>query len=63
MEILSSVQSSLSSETTRVNGGDDDDSNVLIECRDVHKSFGRKQVLRGVSFKVSSLHINNFYLD
>lgn len=29
----------------------DDDRDVLIECRDVHKSFGEKQVLRGVSFK------------
>ncbi|XP_008807356.1 protein TRIGALACTOSYLDIACYLGLYCEROL 3, chloroplastic isoform X1 [Phoenix dactylifera] len=25
---------------------------VLIECRDVHKSFGDKQILRGVSFKI-----------
>lgn len=31
----------------------DDDRDVLIECRDVHKSFGEKHVLRGVSFKVS----------
>uniref|UniRef100_A0A2P2LC35 Abc transporter n=2 Tax=Rhizophora mucronata TaxID=61149 RepID=A0A2P2LC35_RHIMU len=29
-----------------------DDSNVLIECRDVYKSFGEKHVLRGVSFKI-----------
>jgi hypothetical protein len=29
-----------------------DESDVLIECRDVHKSFGDKQILRGVSFKV-----------
>lgn len=29
-----------------------DDSNVLIECRDVYKSFGDKHILRGVSFKV-----------
>lgn len=31
----------------------DDDRDVLIECRDVHKSFGEKHVLRGVSLKVS----------
>ncbi|PON37904.1 Phosphonate C-P lyase system [Trema orientale] len=30
----------------------DDDSDVLIECRDVHKSFGEKHILRGVSFKI-----------
>lgn len=29
-----------------------DESDVLIECRDVHKSFGEKQILRGVNFKV-----------
>ncbi|GAA0168794.1 ATP-binding cassette [Lithospermum erythrorhizon] len=29
-----------------------DDSNVLIECRDVHKSFGEKDILKGVSFKI-----------
>lgn len=30
----------------------EDDSDVLIECRNVHKSFGEKHVLRGVSFKI-----------
>lgn len=30
----------------------DNESDVLIECRDVHKSFGEKQILRGVSFKI-----------
>lgn len=30
-----------------------DESDVLIECRDVYKSFGDKHILRGVSFKVS----------
>ncbi|XP_068318100.1 protein TRIGALACTOSYLDIACYLGLYCEROL 3, chloroplastic-like isoform X2 [Pyrus communis] len=29
-----------------------DDSDVLIECRDVYKSFGEKHILRGVSFKI-----------
>ncbi|KAJ8615780.1 hypothetical protein MRB53_035152 [Persea americana] len=30
----------------------EDDSNVLIECRDVHKSFGEKRILKGLSFKI-----------
>ncbi|KAJ7978251.1 putative Abc transporter [Quillaja saponaria] len=30
----------------------EDDSDVLIECRDVYKSFGEKQILSGVSFKI-----------
>ncbi|KAK9291611.1 hypothetical protein L1049_019560 [Liquidambar formosana] len=29
-----------------------DDSDVLIECKDVYKSFGNKDILRGVSFKI-----------
>lgn len=29
-----------------------DESDILIECRDVHKSFGDKQILRGVNFKI-----------
>lgn len=29
-----------------------DDSDVLIECRDVYKSFGEKHILRGVNFKI-----------
>ncbi|KAJ6825078.1 protein TRIGALACTOSYLDIACYLGLYCEROL 3, chloroplastic [Iris pallida] len=28
------------------------DTDILIECRDVHKSFGEKQILGGVNFKV-----------
>ncbi|KAE8671005.1 Protein TRIGALACTOSYLDIACYLGLYCEROL 3 [Hibiscus syriacus] len=30
----------------------ENDSDVLIECRDVYKSFGEKHILRGVSFKI-----------
>lgn len=30
----------------------ENDSDVLIECRDVYKSFGEKHILKGVSFKV-----------
>ncbi|XP_059628680.1 protein TRIGALACTOSYLDIACYLGLYCEROL 3, chloroplastic [Cornus florida] len=29
-----------------------DDSDVLIECKDVYKSFGDKHILSGVSFKI-----------
>lgn len=29
-----------------------DESDVLIECRDIYKSFGEKHILRGVNFKV-----------
>ncbi|KAJ4968940.1 hypothetical protein NE237_015641 [Protea cynaroides] len=29
----------------------EDDYDVLIECRNVYKSFGEKHILRGVSFK------------
>ncbi|KAL3520551.1 hypothetical protein ACH5RR_018700 [Cinchona calisaya] len=29
-----------------------DEADVLIECRDVYKSFGEKHILRGVSFKI-----------
>ncbi|KAG8062049.1 hypothetical protein GUJ93_ZPchr0003g16896 [Zizania palustris] len=35
-----------------MNGQIDDDHDVLIECRDVHKTFGDKKVLNGVSFKI-----------
>ncbi|KAM7272758.1 hypothetical protein ACFE04_027421 [Oxalis oulophora] len=31
---------------------DDTDSDTLVECRDVYKSFGEKHILRGVSFKI-----------
>ncbi|MCO5574975.1 hypothetical protein L7F22_028772 [Adiantum nelumboides] len=30
----------------------DDKSDVLIECRNVHKYFGEKHILRGASFKI-----------
>ncbi|KAG6418646.1 hypothetical protein SASPL_120850 [Salvia splendens] len=35
-----------------IDGEDEDGSDVLIECRDVYKSFGEKHILRGVSFKI-----------
>ncbi|KAA3471816.1 protein TRIGALACTOSYLDIACYLGLYCEROL 3, chloroplastic-like [Gossypium australe] len=33
----------------------ENDSDVLIECRNVYKSFGEKHILRGVSFKEKKL--------
>ncbi|XP_054801276.1 protein TRIGALACTOSYLDIACYLGLYCEROL 3, chloroplastic isoform X2 [Prosopis cineraria] len=30
----------------------EDDSDVLIECKEVYKSFGEKKILNGVSFKI-----------
>ncbi|KAH0462444.1 hypothetical protein IEQ34_010019 [Dendrobium chrysotoxum] len=51
---LASLESSSSNvgenslEGTHVN----DETNILIECRDVHKSFGEKQILRGLSLKI-----------
>ncbi|KAG2633533.1 hypothetical protein PVAP13_2NG264700 [Panicum virgatum] len=45
-------ESSSLSRSWDLNGQIDDDHDVLIECRDVHKSFGDKHVLRGVSFKI-----------
>ncbi|KAG0584124.1 hypothetical protein KC19_3G187000 [Ceratodon purpureus] len=32
--------------------GDEDDAEVLIECRNVYKSFGEKHILQGASFKI-----------
>uniref|UniRef100_A0A1D1YCC8 Protein TRIGALACTOSYLDIACYLGLYCEROL 3, chloroplastic n=1 Tax=Anthurium amnicola TaxID=1678845 RepID=A0A1D1YCC8_9ARAE len=40
------------SEKPRMDKEIENKSDVLIECRDVHKSFGEKQILRGVSFKI-----------
>lgn len=37
----------------------DDDSDVLIECKDVYKSFGEKKILNGVSFKVRGFVLDN----
>ncbi|KAG5530497.1 hypothetical protein RHGRI_025445 [Rhododendron griersonianum] len=30
----------------------EDESEVLIECKDVYKSFGEKHILKGVNFKI-----------
>lgn len=38
---------------TRANPDVEDDAEVLIECRNVYKSFGDKHILRGASFQVS----------
>lgn len=37
----------------RSTADNDEDAEVLIECRNVYKSFGEKHILRGASFKVS----------
>nr|GMD31341.1 protein TRIGALACTOSYLDIACYLGLYCEROL 3, chloroplastic [Ipomoea batatas] len=39
-------------ENLSLTGEPDDGSDVLIECRNVYKSFGEKHILRGVSFKI-----------
>lgn len=42
-----------SSDMKMLNSIDDEvDSDVLIECRNIYKSFGEKHILRGVSFKI-----------
>ncbi|KAK1318743.1 hypothetical protein QJS10_CPB04g01806 [Acorus calamus] len=46
------VNNSICSENLSVDRGVEDEAGILIECKDVHKSFGEKQVLRGVSFKI-----------
>nr|CAB3456530.1 unnamed protein product [Digitaria exilis] len=45
-------ESSNLSRSWDLNNQIDNDDDILIECRDVHKSFGDKHVLRGVSFKI-----------
>ncbi|KAF3788587.1 TRIGALACTOSYLDIACYLGLYCEROL 3 protein [Nymphaea thermarum] len=50
--LLKINDSSRVEEYASVSGEPDDGSDVLIECRDVHKAFGDKQILRGVSFKI-----------
>lgn len=57
-----SHQDSFKSENLSTVREPEDDSDVLIECRDVYKSFGEKHILRGVSFKVNliSTHIKFF---
>ncbi|KAL2941499.1 Protein TRIGALACTOSYLDIACYLGLYCEROL 3 chloroplastic [Bienertia sinuspersici] len=51
---LSPFKLSDSSEMKILNSVDEpkDDSEVLIECKNVYKSFGEKHILRGVSFKI-----------
>ncbi|KAF6162305.1 hypothetical protein GIB67_008434 [Kingdonia uniflora] len=51
---LSAINSNDSSTLENLDTGRDveDDLDVLIECRDVCKSFGDKHILKGVSFKI-----------
>ncbi|KAJ6343575.1 hypothetical protein OIU76_005340 [Salix suchowensis] len=37
---------------SRIGEPEEEDSDILIECRNVYKSFGEKHILRGVSFKI-----------
>ncbi|PWA74880.1 non-intrinsic ABC protein 11 [Artemisia annua] len=37
---------------TIFNADRQDETDVLIECKDVYKSFGKKHILRGVNFKI-----------
>ncbi|CAI0376251.1 unnamed protein product [Linum tenue] len=46
------INKSEKSETLHPISEPEDDSDVLIECKDVYKSFGEKHILRGVSFKI-----------
>ncbi|CAK8542497.1 unnamed protein product [Lathyrus sativus] len=50
----SAIQFNGSSKSEQLNTtrDQDDDSDVLIECRDVYKSFGEKKILNGISFKI-----------
>lgn len=52
-------QGSQRAENLRITKELKDEMDVLIECRDVYKSFGEKHILRGVSFNVN-FH-SNFY--
>lgn len=37
-----------------------DETDVLIECKDVYKSFGEKHILSGVNFKVNASISSSF---
>ncbi|CAI0376286.1 unnamed protein product [Linum tenue] len=50
--IPETAKNSEKSETLHPISEPEDDSDVLIECKDVYKSFGEKHILRGVSFKI-----------
>lgn len=50
------MQGSSKSEHLNTIGDPEDDSDVLIECKEVYKSFGEKQILNGVNFKVITFY-------
>ncbi|KAK6915259.1 ABC transporter-like, ATP-binding domain [Dillenia turbinata] len=50
--VIRKNDSSTSSEERLSTVPEPEDDDVLIECRDVYKSFGEKHILRGVSFKI-----------
>lgn len=39
-------------DVARSSEAEDDNAEILIECRDVYKSFGEKHILRGASFQI-----------
>ncbi|VFQ86883.1 unnamed protein product [Cuscuta campestris] len=48
----SNFNGSIKPEKLSLVGEPGDGSDVLIECRNIYKSFGEKHILRGVSFKI-----------
>ncbi|GAB2218500.1 hypothetical protein Droror1_Dr00001725 [Drosera rotundifolia] len=51
---FSSISLKDSSKPVNLNSFQDseDEADVLVECRDIYKSFGEKHILRGISFKI-----------
>ncbi|KAK3027019.1 hypothetical protein RJ639_041174 [Escallonia herrerae] len=49
---ICNYQDSSSEENLSMLREHEEDPDVLIECRDVYKSFGEKHILRGVNFKI-----------
>lgn len=51
---FSSISLKDSSKPVNLNSFKDseDEADVLVECRDIYKSFGEKHILRGISFKI-----------
>eukprot|EP00850_Spirogloea_muscicola_P014414 SM000103S09506 [mRNA] locus=s103:287916:290335:- [translate_table: standard] len=52
MEINVNVTAERTLEASQAASQEDEEAEVLIECRDVYKSFGSKHILRGASFKI-----------
>lgn len=63
VHFCSFLQSAHKIDNLSIGEEDEDGSDVLIECRDVYKSFGEKHILRGVSFKVIFVFMLIIYLN